>query len=155
MGNGIVHIFALAGYEVDMIDVNETCITNGIETIKKNMFRQVKKEIISQEQMNKALSSIKTSTSRDSVKTSDLVIEAVPEIPKLKFDIFKDLCEKTKSNCILATNTSTISITEIASHTDRPQNVIGMHFMNPVPIMKLIEVINGLLNQKKKYLTLL
>ncbi len=148
MGNGIVHVFALAGYEVDMVDINEDYINKGLETIKKNMSRQVKKEVITQDQMDKALSLIKTSTSRDSVTTSDLVVEAVPENPDLKFDIFKELSEKTKDNCILATNTSTISITEIASHTKKPQNVIGMHFMNPVPMMKLIEVINGFLTDK-------
>ncbi len=143
MGNGITQVAACAGIEVVMIDIEQKFVDNGLATIKKSLSKLVKKERMSQEDADRALSLISTSTDRKDCKDVDLVVEAVPEILELKISIFKELDEICKPGCILATNTSSISISEIASATNRSDHVIGMHFMNPVPIMKLVEVING------------
>ena len=143
MGNGITQVAACAGIEVVMIDIEQKFVDNGLATIKKSLSKLVKKERMSQGDADKARSLISTSTDRKDCKDVDLVVEAVPEILELKISIFKELDEICKPGCILATNTSSISISEIASATNRSDHVIGMHFMNPVPIMKLVEVING------------
>ena len=143
MGNGITQVAACAGIEVVMIDIEQKFVDNGLATIKKSLSKLVKKERMSQEDADRALSLISTSTDRKDCKDVDLVVEAVPEILELKISIFKELDEICKPGCILATNTSSISISEIASATNRSDHVIGMHFMNPVPIMKLVEIING------------
>lgn len=144
MGNGIAHTFAQFGYNVSLIDVAEASLERGMATITKNLDRMVAKEKISEADRNDTLGRIKTFTSiNDGVKGVDLVVEAATENIDLKLKIFKDLDEATDSNVILASNTSSISITKIAAVTSRPDKVIGMHFMNPVPIMKLVEIIRG------------
>lgn len=144
MGNGIAHTFAQFGYNVALIDVAQTSLDKGIATITKNLDRQVAKEKISSNDKDATLNNIKTYTNlAEGVKGVDLVVEAATENIDLKLKIFKDLDEMTESNVILASNTSSISITKIASVTSRPDKVIGMHFMNPVPIMKLVEIIRG------------
>lgn len=142
MGNGIVHVFALNGYQVSLIDVQQAAIDKALASINKNLDRQVAKEQISEEDKTKALANISTFTSiAEGVKNADLVIEAATENEALKIKIFKDMDANAPSGAILATNTSSISITKLAAVTYRPEKVIGMHFMNPVPIMKLVEVI--------------
>ncbi|MBK9320515.1 MAG: 3-hydroxybutyryl-CoA dehydrogenase [Bacteroidetes bacterium] len=144
MGNGIAHVFAQSGYDVTIIDIRQEALDQAITTIGKNMERQVAKGMISEEEKNRALQRIKTTTAFDKgVSTADLVVEAATENIDLKLKIFSDLDRHTKAECILATNTSSISITRIAASTQRGDKVIGMHFMNPVPVMKLIEVIRG------------
>ena len=143
MGNGVAHVFAQQGWNVTLIDTSADAIARGLETIKKNLDRQVKKGEGSKEQGAETLGRIKTSSSLDSVKDADLVIEAATENPDIKFDIFEDLDRLAPKGTILASNTSSISITEIAKQTKRPEWIIGMHFMNPVPLMKLVEVIRG------------
>ena len=143
MGNGVAHVFAQQGWNVTLIDTSADAIARGMETIKKNLDRQVKKGGGSKEQGAETLRRIKTSSSLDSVKDADLVIEAATENPDIKFDIFEDLDRLAPKGTVLASNTSSISITEIAKQTKRPERIIGMHFMNPVPLMKLVEVIRG------------
>ncbi|NRA10940.1 MAG: 3-hydroxybutyryl-CoA dehydrogenase [Crocinitomicaceae bacterium] len=144
MGNGIAHTFAQFGYNVALIDVAQASLDKGIATITKNLDRMVSKEKISESDKDDTLSRISTFTSiQDGVKGVDLVVEAATENLDLKLKIFKDLDKATESNVILASNTSSISITKIAAVTSRPDKVIGMHFMNPVPIMKLVEIIRG------------
>ena len=144
MGNGIAHVFAQSGYQVSLIDVSETALEKALATISKNLSRMVAKEKISEAQKETTLNNIKTYTSiSDGVKDVQLVVEAATENIDLKLKIFKNLDEVAASDVILATNTSSISITKIASVTNRPDKVIGMHFMNPVPIMKLVEIIRG------------
>jgi len=144
MGNGIVHVFAQQGFKVTMIDVQEAALAKAMATIQKNMERQVSKGIITEDQMKSALENITTQIDLAAgVSHADLVVEAATENIELKLRIFADLDANAPSNCILATNTSSISITKIAAATKRPQSVIGMHFMNPVPVMKLVEIING------------
>ena len=144
MGNGIAHTFAQFGYKVSLIDIAQASLDRGIATITKNLDRQVAKEKISEADKNATLANITTYTdTAEGVKGVDLVVEAATENIDLKLKIFKNLDEVTDSNVILATNTSSISITKIAAVTSRPDKVIGMHFMNPVPIMKLIEIIRG------------
>jgi len=154
MGNGIAHVFALNGYSVKLIDIKSELLEKAINTIKGNLDRQLKKEIITQEQMDKAVANIKTSTNLTDAKDSELVIEAATENFDVKINIFKTLDDNCKEEAILATNTSSISITEIAAATKRPDKVIGMHFMNPVPLMKLIEVIRGLATSNETYNTI-
>src|SRR4030095_11731137 len=154
MGNGIAHVFALNGYSVKLIDIKSELLEKAINTIKGNLDRQLKKEIITQQQMNKAVANIKTSTNLTDAKDSELVIEAATENFDVKINIFKTLDDNCKEEAILATNTSSISITEIAAATKRPDKVIGMHFMNPVPLMKLIEVIRGLATSNETYNTI-
>ena len=143
MGNGITQVAACAGIKVVMIDIQQEYVDKGITTIEKSLAKLVSKERMSQDDADAARSRISTAIDRSACADVDLVVEAVPEILDLKLSIFSELDEICKDDCILATNTSSISISEIASATSRPDKVIGMHFMNPVPIMKLVEVING------------
>lgn len=144
MGNGIAHTFAQNGYNVQLIDVNEIALSNAVQTISKNLDRMVQKEVISETKKAETLSNITTfSDLVEGVEYASLVVEAATENEALKLNIFKTLDEACPEDTILATNTSSISITKIASVTSRPNQVIGMHFMNPVPIMPLVEIING------------
>ena len=144
MGNGIAHVFAQCGYKVNLIDVSTPALEKGLATIIKNLDRQVAKEKISVSDKDAALENISlVSNLKDGVSGIDLVIEAATENIDLKLKIFSDLDELTSDDVILATNTSSISITKIAAATNRADKVIGMHFMNPVPIMKLVEIIRG------------
>jgi 3-hydroxybutyryl-CoA dehydrogenase len=144
MGNGIAHSFAQSGFRVQLIDVSENALKKGLETITKNLDRMVAKDIITDSQKIETLSNISTfSTINEGVKNVNLVVEAATENIDLKLKIFKQLDGACLEGTILATNTSSISITQIASVTSRPEYVIGMHFMNPVPIMKLVEIIRG------------
>tara|TARA_R110002050_G_scaffold300836_1_gene473997 strand:- start:10586 stop:11473 length:888 start_codon:yes stop_codon:yes gene_type:complete len=144
MGNGIAHTFAQTGFKVNLIDVSEDSLKKGIATISKNLDRMVVKEKITESEKAKTLANITNYTSIElGVKSADLVIEAATENSDLKLNIFKQLDKACSENTILATNTSSISITQIAAVTSRPDKVIGMHFMNPVPIMKLVEIIRG------------
>ena len=144
MGNGIAHIFAQKGFKVHLIDTQSAALEKALHTIEKNLDRQVAKHTISAEEKNKALTLIQTFTSiEQGVLEADLVIEAATENSDIKKKIFLSVDKYAPSHCILASNTSSISISELATATQRPELVIGMHFMNPVPIMKLVEVING------------
>ena len=143
MGNGITQVAACAGIKVVMIDIQQEYVDKGIATIEKSLAKLVSKERMSQEDADAARARISTAVDRTACADVDLVVEAVPEILDLKLSIFSELDGICKDDCILATNTSSISISEIAAATSRPDKVIGMHFMNPVPIMKLVEVING------------
>jgi 3-hydroxybutyryl-CoA dehydrogenase len=153
MGNGIAHVSALAGYDVVMTDISEDALKHGMESIEKNMVRQVAREQFSMDEMKAALARIKTSTSIKSHENDDLVIEAATEKREVKEQIFRSICEIVPPRTYLATNTSSISITRLASTTDRPEMFIGMHFMNPVPLMKLMEVIRGLATSQETYET--
>jgi 3-hydroxybutyryl-CoA dehydrogenase len=144
MGNGIAHVFAQSGYPVTMIDISSDALSKGRATIAANLDRQIKKGSLPAAQKDSILGRIATATSTDSVADASLVIEAVTENRDLKFKIFGDLDRQSRPDAILASNTSSISITEIAARTRRPELVIGMHFMNPVPVMQLVEVIRGL-----------
>ena len=143
MGNGIAQVAALSGYNVVMIDVKDDFIQRGMDTINFSLSKLASKEKITQEEADLALSRIETSTDMQGASDVDLVVEAIPEIPELKAEVFSNLDQICKPSAILASNTSSISINEIASTTNRPNRVIGMDFMNPVPIMKLVEIING------------
>ncbi|CAA0187616.1 3-hydroxybutyryl-CoA dehydrogenase [Tenacibaculum maritimum] len=144
MGNGIAHTFAQFGYNVQLIDISQTALDKGMATITKNLDRMVGKGKISEEDKSSTLKNITTYTSIEAgTKTANLVVEAATENIDLKLKIFKTLDEICPKETILATNTSSISITQIAAATNRPEKVIGMHFMNPVPIMKLVEIIRG------------
>jgi 3-hydroxybutyryl-CoA dehydrogenase len=151
MGNGIVHTFAQIGYQVVMMDISEAYLTKALTTIEKNIDRQVKKGTITEEAKAATLANITTTTNYDLAADADLIIEAATENKELKFKIFSDIDKVAKPEAILASNTSTISITEIAAHTQRPEKVIGMHFMNPVPMMKLVEIIRGLVTSDETY----
>ncbi len=144
MGNGIAHVFALSGFDVHLIDVKMEYLDRALATIRKNLERQVKKEVISEDAMQAALSRIHPSTNLEDVASAILVVEAIIENPEAKKDVFRRLDTICRKETILASNTSSISITEIAAVTNRPEKCIGMHFMNPVPVMKLVEVIRGL-----------
>lgn len=149
MGNGIAHVFAQKDFRVTLIDVSEEQLSNAINTISKNLDRQLSKKLISENDKEIALANIITTQNlAEGVKDADLVVEAATENIDLKLKIFKQADEAAQARCILASNTSSISITKIAGVTKRPQQVIGMHFMNPVPVMKLVEVINGYLTGK-------
>lgn len=144
MGNGIAHVFAVNGFNVKLIDVNEAALQKAIQKISSNLDRQVSKQLITEEQKSTALANITTTTELAAgVSSADLVIEAATENVNIKLQIFKDIDASAPEACILASNTSSISITKIAAVTKRPDKVIGMHFMNPVPVMKLVEIING------------
>jgi 3-hydroxybutyryl-CoA dehydrogenase len=144
MGNGIAHIFAMSGFAVNLMDISQEALDKALITITQNLDRQLKKEVINEAQKQATLEHLTTFTDLPSaVKEADLVVEAATENIDLKLKIFKQLDENTPLACILASNTSSISITKIASATQRPDKVIGMHFFNPVPVMSLVEVING------------
>src|SRR5688572_26188365 len=144
MGNGIAHVFAQYDYKVSLIDISEASLSKALNTIQKNLTRQVEKELITKEIKDRALQNIKASTDvKTGIIDAELIIEAATENMDLKLKIFKDLDEFGNPGAILASNTSSISITKIAGVTRHPENVIGMHFMNPVPVMKLVEVIRG------------
>jgi len=143
MGNGIAHVFAQHGWDVVLIDVSEAALAGGLATIRKNVERLEKKGAISHQLAADTLGRIKTSRSLDAAKGSQIVVEAATENPKIKFEVFAALCRLLPPDVVLASNTSSISITEIAGHTDRPDKIIGMHFMNPVPLMPLVEVVRG------------
>ena len=143
MGNGIAQVAACAGYEVVMIDIKQDYLDKGLAAIENSLSRVVKKERMTQQDAHAAISLISTSTEKTSAADADLVVEAIPEIPELKFSTFAELDSICKPKAILASNTSSISINAIADATNRPDRVIGMHFMNPVPVMKLVEIING------------
>ena len=144
MGNGIAHTFAQFGFQVQLIDISQAALDKGIATITKNLDRMVAKEKISEDDKNQTLKNITTYTSiKEGVQYASLVVEAATENVDLKLNIFRELDEVCPEDTILATNTSSISITQIAAVTNRPEQVIGMHFMNPVPIMKLVEIIRG------------
>ncbi|HLQ68567.1 MAG TPA: 3-hydroxybutyryl-CoA dehydrogenase [Gemmatimonadales bacterium] len=144
MGNGIAHVFAQQGWNVTLVDVETDALERAMKTIAANIERLVKKGAGSREQGAATLGRIQTSTSFDAVKQADFVVEAATENPEIKFQIFEDLDRLAPPATILASNTSSISITQIASQTKRPDRVIGMHFMNPVPLMPLVEVVRGL-----------
>ncbi len=144
MGNGIAHVFAQNGFSVQLIDVNAAQLEKALQTISKNLDRQIAKGTLTEEQKTATLSNLQTATDlKKGVAQANLVVEAATENVELKLNIFKMIDEAAPANAILASNTSSISITKIASVTKRPEKVIGMHFMNPVPVMKLVEIING------------
>ena len=150
MGNGIAHVFAQNGFSVTLIDVHQAQLDKALATISKNMDRQVAKGSLTEENKKLALANILTNTTvAEGVKHAELVIEAATENTDLKLKIFQQLDEAAPQGCILASNTSSISITKIAAATKRPDMVIGMHFMNPVPVMKLVEIINGYATKKE------
>lgn len=150
MGNGIAHIFAQRGFKVTLIDVSAEQLEKAVATISKNLDRMVNKEIIRKELKEETLKNITTSTSVTAgVSNADLVVEAATENETIKLKIFQQMDEAAPADCILATNTSSIPITKIAAVTKRPGKVIGMHFMNPVPVMKLVEIINGKATEKE------
>jgi len=144
MGNGIAHVFAQSGFDVSLVDISESALEKAMSTIKKNLDRLISKERITEDDKDNTVNRIQTfSVISKGIKDADLVIEAATENEDLKLKIFKELDKESKPEAILATNTSSISITKIAAVTSKPDKVIGMHFMNPVPIMKLVEVIKG------------
>jgi 3-hydroxybutyryl-CoA dehydrogenase len=144
MGNGIAHVFAVAGFQVTMIDVSRSALDRARATIEKNLARQVEKKIIDASARDAALSRISTNGDLASAADASLIVEAATERAELKFTLFADLDRIAQPSAILASNTSSISITELGARTKRPTQVIGMHFMNPVPVMQLVEVIRGL-----------
>ena len=155
MGNGIAHVFAQAGFSVTLIDVNATQLEKAVATIGKNFDRQIAKGTITEDAKIAALNNITTNTDiATGVANAQLVVEAATENIDLKLKIFKAIDEAAPQGCILASNTSSISITKIAAATKRPQSVIGMHFMNPVPVMKLVEIINGYATNKEVTITI-
>lgn len=144
MGNGIAHIFSQKNFKVTLVDINADALSKAISTISKNMDRQVAKGAITEDEKQAALARIKPSSDlRSAVSDADLIVEAATENEELKKKIFKEMDVAAPAHCILATNTSSISITRMAAVTSRPERVIGMHFMNPVPVMKLVEIIEG------------
>ena len=151
MGNGIAHVCALAGYDVVLNDISGAALKEGVATIEKNMTRQVSRELISVDEMKAGLARISTKKEMDSLGNSDLIIEAATENREVKEAIFRSVMQVVPDHAILATNTSSISITRLASVTDRPERFIGLHFMNPVPLMKLVEVIRGLATDQDTY----
>lgn len=149
MGNGIAHVFAQNGYPVNLFDISEAALEKGLQNITKNLDRQINKQTITEEIKQQTLQNIKTCADlRTAVENATLVVEAATENEEIKLKIFKDIDGFAPLNAILASNTSSISITKIGSATNRPDKVIGMHFMNPVPVMKLVEVINGYATSK-------
>ena len=149
MGNGIAHVFAQNGYLVHLIDINEQALENSLQTISKNLDRMLQKELINEQKKIETLENISTFANlSNGVKYASLVIEAATENEEIKLKLFKELDSACQDETILATNTSSISITKIASSTNRPSRVIGMHFMNPVPLMPLVEIINGYNTEK-------
>lgn len=152
MGNGIAHTFAQTGFKVSLVDVSAEALEKGVKTITANLDRIISKGNLTEDQKSTTLNNISTFTKlEDAAKEADLIVEAATENLDLKLKIFKQMDELAPENCILATNTSSISITKIASVTNRPEKVIGMHFMNPVPIMKLVEIIKGYSTSKETF----
>lgn len=152
MGNGIAHTFAQSGFSVSLVDVSASALEKGMQTIEKNLDRMVSKQTISSQDKDNTLANINTYTElSQAARQAELIVEAATENKELKFRIFKEMDSLAPEGCILATNTSSISITEIASVTQRPDKVIGMHFMNPVPVMKLVEVIKGYSTSKQTF----
>ena len=151
MGNGIAQTAAASGFKVVMCDVSDAQIQKGLSNIEKSLDRFVKKETITEDQKSEILSRITTTSSIEGLSSCDLIVEAATENFEIKKKIFEDMDRVAKDGCILATNTSSISITKIAAVTKRPQDVIGMHFMNPVPLMKLVEVIRGIATSDSTY----
>jgi 3-hydroxybutyryl-CoA dehydrogenase len=144
MGNGIAHVFAQKGFKVNLIDTQAAALDKAIKTIQKNLDRQLAKNVIDEATKTSTLANIITITSiQEGVHNADLVVEAATENSEIKKSIFTQLDQHAPAHCILATNTSSISITQLSNATKRPNQVIGMHFMNPVPVMKLVEIING------------
>lgn len=144
MGNGIAHVFAQSGFNVELFDISADALERATQTIAKNMDRQIAKERMSAEDKEAAMGRLHTGTDlAKAVAQADLVVEAATENTTIKFQLFKDLDALAPAHCILSSNTSSISITKIAAQTNRPDKVIGMHFMNPVPVMKLVEIIHG------------
>jgi 3-hydroxybutyryl-CoA dehydrogenase len=149
MGNGIAHIFSQHGFSVQLIDIADEALQKALQNISRNLDRQISKQLITAEEKQKTLSNISPATSiKEGVKNAELVVEAATENINIKLKIFKELDESAPPETILASNTSSISITKIGAATSRPQKVIGMHFMNPVPVMKLVEIINGYTTDK-------
>ncbi|MDP2577323.1 MAG: 3-hydroxybutyryl-CoA dehydrogenase [Gemmatimonadota bacterium] len=144
MGNGVAHVFAQSGFEVILVDVSEDLLENALAAIKKNMDRQVKKGSLDEAARDSALDRIQVATDLSATSAAEVVVEAVPENQEVKERIFHTLDEVTPAGVILASNTSSVSITALAAQTGRPERVIGMHFMNPVPVMQLIEIVRGL-----------
>ncbi len=144
MGNGIAHVCALSGYKVVLIDIAQEALDKAMEVINKNLSRQVQKGKITQEDMDSSLNRISISTDSSTLNNADLIIEAATENFDLKVKIFQGLLDHIKGDCLLSTNTSSMSITKLAAATNRPEKFIGLHFMNPVPVMKLVELIPGI-----------
>tara|TARA_B100000315_G_C14527497_1_gene564531 strand:+ start:498 stop:1370 length:873 start_codon:yes stop_codon:yes gene_type:complete len=144
MGNGIAHVCALAGYDIVLSDIDQKQLDKALAVIKGNMVRQMNRGLVTEEQMNSALGHIKLVVGLDDLSDVDLAIEAASENEEVKLSIYAELCPKLKPDALIATNTSSISVTRLASSTDRPEKFMGMHFMNPVPMMKLVELIRGI-----------
>jgi len=151
MGNGIAHVFARSGFNVQLCEVQQSFLDRGIETIRKNLSREVAKEKISQQEMDAALARITATLDRGMLAGCDFIVEAATERFEVKAQIFAELDRLLPAHVILASNTSSISITKLAAQTRRPEQVIGMHFFNPVPVMKLVEVIRGLQTSQATY----
>ena len=151
MGSGIAHVCALAGYHVILNDISEDKLKQAIDMIEKNLNRQLKKEIITQQQKQDALSHIQFSTQLEDLSDTHLAIEAATEKEAIKNDIFSDLCRILRPDALIASNTSSISITRLASKTDRPEKFMGVHFMNPVPVMQLVELIRGIATDEETF----
>jgi len=144
MGTGIAHVLALAGYDVVLDDINKEALAKSLGLIERNMLRQAGKGAIKEEQIQPALSRIRVTQTLEDLRDRDLIIEAATEDESIKKKIFQDLCKRISPTAMIATNTSSISVTRLAAATDRPENFIGLHFMNPVPLMQLVEVIRGI-----------
>jgi len=151
MGNGIAHVFAKSGYQVILVDVDDRFLQRGVDTIAKNLEREVAKQKLTAADREAALKRIRTTTNRGDLAEVDFVVEAATEKFDIKSQIFRDIDSITRPEIILATNTSSISITKLAALTKRPEKVIGMHFFNPVPVMKLVEVIRGIATSQETY----
>jgi 3-hydroxybutyryl-CoA dehydrogenase len=152
MGNGIAHVCALAGLPVTLVDIKQDALTRGLATMARNMDRQVNRSIISKDDRDAALARVRTATDYELFGDLDMVIEAASEKEDVKRHIFTALMPKLKPSCLVATNTSSISITRLGAATDRPEKFIGMHFMNPVPVMRLIEIIRGIATDEPTFL---
>ncbi len=153
MGNGIAHVFAKSGYSVILLDIEQRFVDRGLETIKKNLEREVTKAKLSPEQRDQALASIRGVTDRKQLAACDFIVEAASERFDIKAELFRDLDAMCRPEVILSSNTSSISITKLAAVTKRPDKIIGMHFFNPVPVMKLVEVIRGLATSDETFAT--
>ncbi len=155
MGTGIAHVLALAGYDVVLDDLNKDALGKSLERIEKNMQRQAAKGVISEDAIKPALARIRTTQSMDDLKDRELVMEAATEDEATKKKLFQELCPRLSPTAMLATNTSSISVTRLAASTDRPERFIGIHFMNPVPVMQLVEVIRGIATDDTTFQTAL